>query len=255
MLFELSRLWKLCILLVVCLFIYRFTGCKGSQVRLADNTHQVPMPKKPAASATMTPDDPSYTYVGEIAATSVESPKPAAVNAIPKSNDRITRQTEVDTTTGMIPDLDIRLAGNDILEVMEHYGYIPAVTTRTKLLGKIDDDRFVPLAESDFAGFAARGRAGDAYPDAGRWKDRIAREFSIPEAEVQVVFLVPRNIEAFFIDIEHQALARLARHGSEVSLIRAHFGRDLRVIVDEVVTRSGAVLPVDSVEAVLPHLD
>jgi hypothetical protein len=49
------------------------------------------------------------------------------------------RQAQNLVTLGSVPDLDIRLAGVDLQQVMLKYGYVPAIKTRARLLGKIAD--------------------------------------------------------------------------------------------------------------------
>lgn len=250
---SLSRLWLLTVL-TVSMLIYCFASC--GRKMMTSVKRQPLAQKRPAVlqqppAAEQDQSRQTYTYVGGAQrpksarnTSSSKSTKPAALDKAV-----LTRKTRVDTASGDIPDLHIRLAGNSIRRVMARYGYVPAMKTRTRLLGKIERDNFVPLTEQELHAYAARGRAGDAYPAADKWRDQVAEEFGLPAQEVQCIFLVPKATEAFFIELQMQALNRTGRTRHEVALVRAHFAPDLSIIVDELVTKNGEVVKVDSVRA------
>lgn len=206
---------------------------------------------------------PSYTFVEAGGAAPAESKRTKAkakgdsvISTAPASSSLAAsapdsglatgRRQAVQSASGEIPDLDIDLADNDIIRVMARYGYLPAVKTRTRLLGKISGQRFLPLPAEEMARYARRGRSGAQYPEAEKWRRRVAAELGLPVAEVQVIFLVPQETENLFVQAQRQALAAAGKGGREIALMRAHFDADLAVIVDELVTRAGEVVVMDT---------
>jgi hypothetical protein len=153
---------------------------------------------------------------------------------------------------GDIPDLDIRLDGVDLMQVIRRYGYVPAVKSRTMLLGKIVGSQFLPITPEEKARYAQRGRSGAGHPEAARWLQRIADELQIPLADMQFIFLVPSHTEEWFITAEHKALERTAKTAAETALIRAHVAGDFSLVVDELILKTGEIIPIDSLR--LPSL-
>jgi len=155
------------------------------------------------------------------------------------------RQAQNLAALGAVPDLDIRLAGVDLLQVVQRYGYVPAVKSRTRLLGKIASAQFVPLTAAEISRYAQRGRSGAEHPEAGRWPCRC-RAASSP-SRAAVYLLVPHETEQIFIAAEMAALARAGRSAQDIALVYAHFDADLAIVVDALLTKAGETVPVDSV--------
>lgn len=244
---NLGRMWWTLWFVTFALLLSRFAGCGPVWLKSAISADKIvnrtPPPKSQSPSNTIRP---TYTYVGE--------PTDKAENKTPgedvmQAKPKIARQTRTDTTRGAIPDLDIRLAGNDIAAVMAHYGYLPAIKTRDALLGKIVRHTFVPLAESELSLYAARGRAGDRYPEAGKWKRQISRQLQIPEPDLQLIFLVPNETERFFIEMESKALAETGIAAADAALIRGHFTTDLALQIREIITHDGDIVTLDSLQS------
>jgi hypothetical protein len=156
------------------------------------------------------------------------------------------RQNPTSTGLGAIPDLDIRLAGADLRQVMQRYGYVPAIKTRSRLLGKIAGGRFVPFTPAELSQYARRGRAGADHPEAEPWLRRVAAELRIVLAELQFIFLVPLATEEIFIAAETAALQRAGRSAADIALVQAHFDANLNVVVDALIDKSGQIIRLDS---------
>jgi hypothetical protein len=242
---NLSRLWRYLFLLAGALVIFTSLCTNRFEPR---SQHAGPANAPPAKQQETRADSaahhpPTYTYVGE-----VERPAPKNHGGEKRATTEaaIQRQTQVDTTLGVIPDLDINLNGNSTQRLMTHYGYVPAMKTKTRLLGKIVDDTFTPLTTEEIANFANRGRSGESFAGADEWRSRVARELNLPVEAVHCIFLVPHRTEQFFIAAQKQAIAATGRQAEEVALTRGHFDADLTLVVNAVITKSGETIPVDS---------
>jgi hypothetical protein len=205
----------------------------------------------------------TYTYVGPTAPPHGQTKPsersendviaPDSPSAAPKPNIAadstlaIAHAAYAEAATGDIPDLDLRLNGASLDGVIRRYGYLPAVKSRTRLLGKIAGEKFLPLAPKELAAYARRGRAGDRHPHAQRWLSRVAAELALPSRDLQFIFLVPHQTEALFIEAERLAIARAGKPANQVALIRAHFDSSLAIVVDELITKTGEPVAIDSV--------
>jgi len=246
--FSLKHLWWLCLLLsglAVSRWLFSCQPLAQGHIRPIETVEKA-VPPKPVASARALPQEPTYTYVGQVQHEAQKRGSRGQKAAKDRSV-RVLRRQATKPQTGQVPDLDIRLNGQDIERVMRYFGYLPAIKSRTRLLGKIVGNRFVPLAPGEVARYARRGRAGSDFPRAALWKRRVARELGLPESELTVIFLVPHATERFFIAAEKAALQRTGRAPQEVALVRAHFDAHLALVVDAVLTRSGQSVAVDSV--------
>jgi hypothetical protein len=246
---SLPWLWMACAATAAIFLAPHFFSCE-SPALLAP-------PPAPSVSETRPRLAPSYTFVEATNATPAEAKETKAVvagdsamsasTASPAragSGLAVRRHQPVTAATGAIPDLDIDLANHDIMRVMARYGYVPAVKTRTRLLGRISGQSFLPLSVEESARYARRGRSGAQYPQAETWRQRVAAELDIPIAEIQVIFLVPQATESLFVQAQLQALAAAGKSAGETALMRAHFDANLEVIVDELVMRTGEIVAV-----------
>ncbi len=131
-------------------------------------------------------------------------------------------------------------------QIMQHYGYVSAIKTRARLVGKIAGAQFVPISATEISRYARRGRSGADHPEAGRWLRRVAVELNIPLTELQFIFLVPLATEQIFIAAEMAALARAGKSAQDIALVRAHFDTDLAIVVDALVAKTGETIRLDS---------
>lgn len=261
---ALNHLWLASAALVAGSLLFHFFACERLPRRNA--LHQA---KSGNAAAPERPPALRYTFVGRASLDTVGRQTAVAANpvldAAPKtpaspskpsgqsdSSRGLHRREAATPAAGEIPDFDIHLAEVDLAQVIRHYGYVPAVKTRDRLLGKIAGTQFLPLTPAEMSRYARRGRTGAGHPEAGPWRRRIAAELQLPVEELQFIFLVPHATEQLFIAAERAALARAGKAAAEVALIRAHFAADLAIVVDELVARSGAILAVDSVRVPSP---
>ncbi|MDZ7305307.1 MAG: hypothetical protein ONB44_24550 [candidate division KSB1 bacterium] len=220
-------------------------------------------PPAPEKAAALPPEKKfTYTYIGQashqdrtasrqdagqpLAAAPLPKPAPAETTAQSDSSLHLHRREPVAPATGDIPDLDIDLAGNDIRRVMEQYGYVPAVKTRDRLLGKIVGRQFLPLQPEELARYARRGRSGAQFPQASRWLQRVAAELHLPHTELRLIFLVPHATERLFVAAEMQAIATANVPAAEIALVRAYFDSTLAIVVRQLVTKAGTTITMDS---------
>lgn len=267
-LFELKRLWTACAVLSAIVLLVQWPACESSTEAARPTLLTMP----PALLPVPPPAISSYTFVGPArpfdgnaadssaatASATAQSPAESAPTRI-KPGGPATGATTADTTLalgrqtptlpqlGAVPDLDLRLAGVELSRVMAHLGYVPAIKTRTRLLGKILGAQFVPMTAAERARYARRGRAGADHPDAERWLQRVAAELRLPRAELEFIFLVPLATEQIFIAAEMAALQRAGKSPQDIALVRAHFTADLAIVVDVLLSKTGEVVPVDSV--------
>ena len=243
---NLKRLWLACAGMTLVLLLLWLFSCGQAMRPFLPGMATTPPAKAPEPEKTRPWPAQSYTYVGQVRP--VRRPaKPGRAPAAEDTTLRIQRRESVASKTGEIPDLSIDLAGHAITEVMARYGYVPAVTSRHRLLGKIVDQKFEPLTASELSKYARRGRSGRDFPEAGRWLERVAREFDLPREELRLIFLVPHASEQRFLAAETAALARAGQSASNIAMVRAHFDTGLAIVVDELVTKAGETIPVDSV--------
>lgn len=263
--FTLAFIWFCCAALVGLLLVSYFYSCSPRAElwmpplpKLRQPMLRLPRPAKaPPPKQSANPPPQSYTYVGSAPpgdTASAEPSLPAAGNPKPgraaDSSLALQRTAFAEPARGAIPDLDLRLQGAGLDAVVRRYGYVPAVKSRSRLLGKIAGEKFLPLAPAELSRYARRGRAGDGHPEAGRWRARVAAELSLSADELQFIFLVPHETEALFVAAERLALERAGKPASQVVLVRAHFDTALAIVVDELITKTGATIVVDSVRVV-----
>lgn len=241
---HLKRLYVLSFLATAALLLCWFFSC-GIQA-LPPAQQEQPAEPGPRAQKPEAPTTQSYTYVGAAAEPPPERkaglPGPRETNA----KVRVMRKNSVESRNGRIPDLDIALNGQPIARVMAHYGYVLAVASRSRLLGKIVGREFLPLTREELSQYAARGRSAAAYPGAKAWLRRISQELRIPQKELRLLFLVPQHVEQFFIQTERRAIAHAGKALEDVMLVRAHFDADLAVVVDQLHLESGEIVAIDS---------
>ncbi len=256
---DLKRLWRACAMLTlsVSVFFAYLHGCERStSTVLAPQPSVAPASEAPPPSAPASRvEEPRYTFVGpaklseasETSENPVAAPKPRPAASATDTLLALGRQARTTASLGAIPDLDIRLAGVDLRRIMQQYGYVPAIKTRTRLLGKIAGPQFLPMTAAEISRYARRGRSGANHPEAGRWLRRVAAELRLPLDELQFIFLVPQTTEQIFIAAEMAAIQRAGKSPQDIALVRAHFSPDLAIVVDALVTKTGEVVPVDSV--------
>ena len=202
---RLPVLWNFSLVLVAFLALVLFFFCPNNALNI---TSELVIQPPPARTEELRPKPAqSYTFIGssDVSVQNTEDP-------IEKSDRDTTlsqhRREQIKTTHGEIPDLDIRLNGIDIRKIISHYGYVPAVKSKKRLLGKIVGGKFQPIAKAELARYARRGRSGLDYPQAEQWLQRVSREFSIPRHELNLIFLVPHRTEQFFVDAQMSAIAQ-----------------------------------------------
>jgi hypothetical protein len=261
-LFLLKRLWNACAIVVGGALFFRLLSCEPGAPFFAAAP---PVPEKAPPQKELT-----YTYIGQAgglqqaqvsgegqiasrpAASQARSgalrgrPAPAETPAPNDSSLLLGRREPVAPAAGAIPDLDIDLAGNDVRRVIARYGYVPAVKTRHRLLGKIVGGQFLPLRPEELARYARRGRSGAEFPEAQRWLARVAAELQLPAAELRLIFLVPHETEKLFVAAELQAIAAAQVPAAEIALVRAYFDSTLAVVVSRLVTKTGTAIALDS---------
>jgi hypothetical protein len=261
---SLVFLWFLCAAFVALLLIAYFHSCSPRPELWMPPPPLIPPLPPPAPAKPKASEPPqSYTYVGAAQSGASDSARPdpsapreAKPKPAPAADSAVTldRDAFAEAATGAIPDLDLRLDGVPLDEVIQRYGYVPAVKSRNRLLGKISGEEFLPLAPEELSRYARRGRAGAGHPEAGRWLARVAAELALPAAGLQFIFLVPHHTEALFIEAERRALRRAGKTASQVALVRAHVDAGLAVVVDELVTTAGEIIAVDSVRVPAKNL-
>jgi hypothetical protein len=256
-LFSLKRLWNACAIVVGGVLGFRLFACEPSAPFFAAAP---PMPEKTAPAS---PEkELTYTYIGQagredqaasrpalsqpLSTALSERPSLAETPARSDSSRGLDRREPVAPAAGAIPDLDIDLAGNDVRRVIERYGYVPAVKTRHRLLGKIVGGQFLPLHPEEVARFARRGRSGAQFPQAQRWLARVAAELQLPAEELRLIFLVPHETEKLFVAAELQAIAAAKVPAAEIALVHAYFDSTLAVVVSRLVTKAGTTIAPDS---------
>ncbi len=268
-LLALNRLWQMSAAGVIAAGLLYFFS--GESPRWRSPAATTPPPIPPAVQKKTAPlerrDQLSYTYVGPAtpvdtavgkaspldntgSSNSADNKPPSRPRPTAASKDTslaFGRREPAASTTGAIPDLEIQLAGVDLMRVIRHYGYVPAIKTSTRLLGKISGEQFLPITPEERAGYARRGRSGAGHPEAERWLRRVAAELQMPVEEMRFIFLVPVQTEQLFIAAELAALAAAGQSREAIALVRAHFDNTLAIVVDELITKTGETIIVDSV--------
>lgn len=236
---TLPRLWTLCLLLIALLLAWlTLTG----PARLLE-ARKPAAPPQPAAEPPPTQGPaPSYTFIGEHPArvsghtpANRKAPQPAP----PQPEKRRPAGGNERTRKGRIPDLQIGLGTHNLPEVIAHFGFVPAVKTRTHVLGKIAGGAFHPLAPNELERFARRGRAGSAHPQAQAWIRRIAAELHLPADSLRFILLVPRAVEATFLAAQARALRRAGLPAEKVLRMQAHYAPDFEVAITALITTDG----------------
>lgn len=249
-LFSLPKLWLGCAVGLAILALLRLSSCGPGAPRLPQATH-APQPAPKAAAPV--PAQPSYTFIGAAPAKPRTEPAPvqkpqaqpdtmAGRTQLPDTALTRPRQVAATAVTGAIPDLDIDLAGHDIAAVMRRYGYVPAVKSRDRLLGKIAGERFVPLSPAELAGFARRGRAAQDYAPVEKWRAKIAAQLGTAPQDLEFLFLVPLATESLFVAAQRQALDAMRQMPENVAYMRGHFDANLQLVIDEITRRNGETL-------------
>jgi hypothetical protein len=253
---NLAFLWFFCATIIAILLTAYFHACSPPRQVWTPPPMAIPAKSLAAPKPGMAAAPQSYTYVGnqpqaDSAGETGEGMGPAPAKRQPQrtmdSSLALGRTAFAEAASGAIPDLDLRFNSAILPEIIRRYGYVPAVKSRDRLLGKISGDEFAPLAPGELAQYSRRGRAGGSHPEAERWLARVAVALSLPRDELQFIFLVPHKSEARFIAAEQLALERSGRTPGEVALVRGHFDEALDIVVDELVTKSGVTIAVDSV--------
>lgn len=245
---SLPRLWLASALLLCLTALWQLSNCPGDRRRSATRSAK----PEPKTAPELPAGHSSYTYIGAARPEppTTTSPRPDQARSttekqspnLPDSVLAQPRQARVTPATGTIPDLAIDLAGHEYHEVINRYGYVPAVKTRDRLLGKIVDDRFTPLVAGELRRFARRGRAAHDFPPVVRWRPRIAAQLNLAENELEFLFLVPVASESLFVAAQRAALAAAGAPPESIAFMRGHFDQDLKIVVDELVTRGGEVI-------------
>ena len=262
---QLKLLWLACATLVLSagLFLAGLHSCERFAAPPQESTSWPPPVSAPPASPPAPLGQRLYTFVGPAKpdknlphdtsavhrageTSRSNSPHPTSASAAADTLLPLGRQDPTAAGLGLIPDLDIRLAGADLRQIMHRYGYVPAIKTRSRLLGKIAGGRFVPLTPAELSQYARRGRSGADHPEAGPWLRRVATELHIPLADVQFIFLVPLATEEIFIAAENAALQRAGQSAADVALVQAHFDANLAVVVDALIDKTGKIIRLDS---------
>ncbi len=239
----LKKLWWFCFLAAAVLLVVSFVSCQTERAARM-TAHAAPPKPRPASQKEPVRSSPSYTYIGEAA------PAPETVNPAKTPPEKAKRpaveppRKSAREKRGRIPDLIIELGGISIESVIERLGYLPAVMTRNRLLGKISGQAFQPVSPAELTRYAARGRSGANYPQAEQWLRRVADELQLSPDELQIVLLVPKEVEARFIAAQQAALNRHNRNGAEIALMRARYDPNLALIVDALVDTNGVKISV-----------
>lgn len=267
---DLKRLWRGCAALTLCagVFLAYLHACERSArppVAPAVTPAAPPAPSHPDTGLA----EPRYTYVGPAqlaenanrSGDDIGAPKPRPgkprrpAEAATDSLLALGRQAQNFAALGDVPDLDIRLAGVDLQQVMLKYGYVPAIKTRARLLGKIAGAQFVPLTAAEISRYARRGRSGAGHPQAQTWLRRVAAELRLPLDELQFIFLVPHATEQIFVAAAMAAIQRAGQSPENIALVRAHFQPDLTISIDALITKTGKTVLLDSLRATKPEHD
>lgn len=251
----LKRLWRGCAALTLgaSFFVAYLHACERSPnfkpAPMAAPSAEAPVAPAPEAPAAVQAE-PRYTFVGPVppfetaASTASATPVPGSrARAAADTMLSFGRQAENPASLGAIPDFDIRLAGVDLQQIMQRYGYLPAIKTRDRLVGKIVGAQFVPLRPQEISRYARRGRSGAEHPEAETWRRRVAAELNLAVEELQFIFLVPHATEEIFIAAEIEAIQRAGKSAAEIALVHAHFQPDLTIAVDALVTKTGELIP------------
>ncbi len=273
--FTLPFLWFLCATLLAAMLLVYFHACQPSAdlwlpplsvvpARPADRPRvsrshvepvQPPAEQSPQSYTFVAPSQPPETTDSIEARSSKKSSQ-----ALPEKNEPVSRRAAAKTdsglainrvepvspTSGAIPDLTIDLNGVDLDRVIRRYGYVPAVKTRERILGKIVGTKFIALTSQEMSLYARRGRSAAGLPQAGPWCQRIAHELRLPPEDLHFIFLVPHETENLFIGAERAAVARAAKPLEDIAIVRAHFDSSLAVVVDAVITKTGETIAIDS---------
>ena len=137
-----------------------------------------------------------------------------------------------DELDGYVPELTIETNGVNMEAVAEHYGFVLALMTDDRLLGRIENGNLESINKDFLSHFADRAREGYISAEIRPLVDRISNHLN---KRVQAVYLVPNQVEQEFIRIQMEAIEQQGRSPQEVQLVRARYRRDYSIEVLEVI--------------------
>ncbi|KAA3613955.1 MAG: hypothetical protein DWQ05_16920 [Calditrichaeota bacterium] len=242
---TLQRLWKTSVGLILFSLIFFYLGMPLFKDNAID-----PMPTATNKPTLQTPkpqdvkNQPSYTYIGESQSTMVDENQKNGTGSKHPAPAAPLRVSENKTKKGQVPDLFIDLGSHSLSEIIAHHGFLPAIKSPTRVLGKIENNRFKPLTAQELKRFARRGRNGQAFPAARRWLQRIAAEFNIPENELQLILLVPHETEVRFLTAQNHAMQKSGIPNREIASMQGYYDKMFDLEITEIQTRDGRKHPV-----------
>ena len=169
---------------------------------------------------------PSYSFVGRVSGLSPE-PEPE-----PEEKQEDLEVADSEKQDGYVPELTIETNGVDMASVAEHYGFVLALMTDDRLLGRVENGNLEEIDAAFLGRFAKRAREGDISADLRPLVDRLSNHLN---KRVQAVYLVPNEVEQEFIRIQMEAIQQSGRSPRDVQLVRARYRRDYSIEVLDVI--------------------
>ncbi|MFQ5676630.1 MAG: hypothetical protein ACE5G1_12085 [bacterium] len=157
-------------------------------------------------------------------------------NLQPKSASHKLSGKNIEEIQGHIPDMQINLAGHSMEDVAKKHGFLLVAATQDKVLGKIIDERFSKMSESELSRYSKRGRSAEALQNYWSIRQAISENLNIPISEIQLLFLVPRAVEQRFVDAELDAIEKVGLEIGKVKLVEAYYDTNLDVRVRSIIT-------------------
>lgn len=125
---------------------------------------------------------------------------------------------------GTVPELTIRVTGDNITAVADRFDYQMAAITGSgdALLGTVEGGTLRSLSEGELSRYAGRARSARQHPKYQELLDQVARQVPGQGAgSIRLIYLVPTAVENQFVRAQMRALDRKGLSPAEVAKMEA----------------------------------
>ena len=167
-------------------------------------------------------EQPTYSFIG---ATDGITDEPVREEEPPEDT------APEDKTEGYIPELTIENGNVNMKDVKSHYGFVPALITDEKFVGRVKSGEIVSIDDSLLQDYAQRGRDASGDPELRKLAEKVSSSF---DDSVYPVYMVPNDVEEYFVETQMQAIQEQGLSPEDVDLVRARYRRDYSIEVIEI---------------------
>jgi hypothetical protein len=187
----------------------------------------------------------SFNWVGHIDKSTGSIKKGNSIGNVKEARQSRMKNANVKKQSGIIPELTIDFGSMDLHQVAKTLGYKLIAVASGKIIGIFDGYDLTKMQKSELSKYSERARDANVLENAFDYKSRACNLTGISAGSIDLIYLVPLNVESDFVAKEMNAIQKHKLIPEQVSLVKGKYDRNCNLVITEIILSDSKSIMVD----------